>query len=143
LTHCEFRLGKADWSDICSRDSGGSWYIILLERLLLPVFVVLMVGWYEEGSDGASLASGVKEMVLWRAVWVVMKGDVAESSLYEYSFRTIYKRVLTAWYMYLERLVRAPVGSAAASAEACVSAWTGERCEAQIVAVQQFKSARR
>jgi hypothetical protein len=25
LTHCEFKFGRADWSLICSKDSGGSW----------------------------------------------------------------------------------------------------------------------
>lgn len=35
LTHSEFRLGKTDWSLICSSDSGGSVYIKLLDLLRL------------------------------------------------------------------------------------------------------------
>jgi hypothetical protein len=35
FTHSAFRFGSADWSLSCSKDSGGSVYTKLLERLLL------------------------------------------------------------------------------------------------------------
>jgi hypothetical protein len=35
FTHSAFRFGRADWSLSCSKDSGGSVYTKLLERLLL------------------------------------------------------------------------------------------------------------
>lgn len=64
LTHCELRLGRADWSASCSWDSGGSWYMILLDLRRRPVFVELMLVLYEEESIEGSLASAVNEIDL-------------------------------------------------------------------------------
>lgn len=43
LTHCELRLGRAAWSLMCSRDSGGSVYIRLDERRRRPAFSELIL----------------------------------------------------------------------------------------------------
>ena len=63
LTQSAFTFGNADWSLMCSIDSGGSWYIRLLERLLLlflPSFIFFSPA---DLSEGAGLVLGVKASV--------------------------------------------------------------------------------
>lgn len=58
LTQFAFPFGKADWSLICSKDSGGSWYSRLLERLLLLFFPSFIFDDPDDLSEGAVLVFG-------------------------------------------------------------------------------------
>lgn len=55
LTQFAFPFGNADWSLICSKDSGGSWYSRLLERLLLLFFPSFIFDDPDDLSEGAAL----------------------------------------------------------------------------------------
>jgi len=66
FTQSAFRFGNADWSLKCSTDSGGSWYIKLLDLRLLPCLVSPMFLSVLSADDllmGAGLVLAAKDRV--------------------------------------------------------------------------------